>query len=605
MLLPFNTFTVHNLIGFMVTASLGSMFYIVYLKAGRRKLDLLSANFIIFIAGTCLYYFLVDNLVPAGQSSLGWSGGPTADELKSATLSLYRVGWLLAIMVLPVQLHFVLHYCQKRNFLRRHIWCAYVLAAVAASANVFTDLFAFAPDAPLTETSSWVSTIPWLPGPGPVAYFYPPVLLALQVYGLVLLWRTRRASVMEFAESLGGRVVVFAAFAVQIGVSLVDTVNGALMLPVPAATPIGSGVMGVLLAVALIRSRVESDRRKAQLEREKSGLLECVPQPLLYLDNDLEIQWTNEDAAGFTGRSMEQLVGARADEIWPTDGEQLQPVRQALATAEPATNEISGDDGATWVVHASPVIGTKGESLGVILLAMDITDIRQAQEALRQANVQILTAREEERRRVAQDLHDSIAQGLTALQMTLHAKAEGVGTETAEGEQFEKASQKAGQLGTEVRQISHQLYPPALDLLGLGSALEEIFDPYMATGIDCSLDCDDDVAMARFSQEVEVALYRTVQEAISNAVRHGKASKVTVRMDQTEEEIRVTVIDNGCGFDVKANSKGLGMTSMNGRIDGVGGQLEITSGPGHTSVGASVPLERARKSETDATVAVS
>jgi PAS domain S-box-containing protein len=406
--------------------------------------------------------------------------------------------------------------------------------------------------------------------------------------------------VVEFAESLGGRVIVFAAFVVQIGVSSLDVINGALMLPVPAATPVGSGVMGILLAVALIRSRVESDRRKLQLEREKAGLLECVPQPLLYLGNDLEIQWTNEDAADFADTDLDELVGTKADEIWPADGEQLQPVRQALATAEPATHEISRDDGSTWVVHASPVVGSRGESLGVILLAMDITDIRQAQEALREANVQILTAREEERRRLAQDLHDSIAQGLTALQMTLHAKAEGVGCDTPEGEQFEKASQKAGQIGTEVRQISHQLYPPALDLLGLASALEEIFDPYIATGIECSLECADDVAFARFSQEVEVALYRTVQEAISNAVRHGQARQISVRLEQTGEVVRVTVIDNGCGFDVEANSKGLGMTSMNGRIDGVGGKLEISSRPGCTSVEASVPLERARRSEADA-----
>ena len=600
MLIPFNTFTVHSLVSFMVTIALAVMFYVVYLKAGRRKLDLLSANFILCIAVMCLDYFLMDNIVPAGKSALGWAGGPTGDLLRSATLQLNRWAWALGILLLPIQLHFVLHYCRKQNFVRRHIWVAYCLGVAGALAAAFTDLFAVTPEAPLAETANWAVTIPWLPEAGPAAPLLFLCMLALQIYGLVLLWRTRRVSVTEFAESLGGRRIVFAALVVQMAVGLADVTTGALVLPVPAATPVGSGIMGVLLAIAVIRSRVAADRRKLQLEREKAGLLECVPQPLLYLGNDLEIQWTNEDAAEFTGKDVNELVGMRADEIWPTDGEQLQPVRQALATTEPATREISSDDGSTWVVNASPVVGSKGESLGAILLAMDITDIRLAQEALRQANVKILTAREEERRRVAQDLHDSVAQGLTALQMTLHAKADDMGIDTAQGEQFDLASQKAGQIGTEVRQISHQLYPPALDLLGLGTALEEIFDPYRAMGIECHIECPDDVRSARFTQEVEVALYRTVQEAISNAVRHGQAQSITVQLEQISDDIRVTVTDNGCGFDVDANSRGLGMTSMNSRIDGVGGKLEISSRPGHTSVGSSVPLARARRAEVEA-----
>ena len=593
MILPFNTFTIHSLISFMVTIPLAVMFYIVYLKAGRRKLDLLSANFIFCVAAMCLYYFLVDNLIPAGRSALGWADGPTADALRSATLQLYRFGWAIAIIILPVQLHFVLYYCRRNNFLRRYIWVGYIVALVLVPTIWFTSLWATIASQPVAETSSWAVTIPWLPATGPAPYVYFLVTITIQIYGLSLLWRTRRQTVTEFADSLGGRGIVFAAFVVQVGVGLLDVVNGAVGATVPAMTPVGSGIMGTLLAIAVTRSRIESDRHKFQLEREKAGLLECVPQPLLYLSNELDIQWTNDDAAAFTGRDSQQLVGVNAKDIWPAGSNELAPVLEALETGAPAIREISRPDGPTWVMHASPVAGAKGESLGAIVLAMDITDIRQAQKALREANIKILTAREEERRHVAQDLHDSIAQGLTALQMTLHAKAEDIGIETPHGEQFDKASLRAGQIGTEVRQISHQLYPPALDLLGLATALEEIFDPYRATGIVCNIECPDELRSARFSQPIEVALYRTVQESISNGVRHGKAKEITIQMAQTEDSIRVTVNDNGCGFDVSKNSKGLGMTSMNGRIDGIGGSLEIASRPGRTSVTASVPIAAA------------
>jgi PAS domain S-box-containing protein len=592
MVFPINTFTIHSLISFTVTASLAAMFYIVYLKAGRRKLDLLSANFIMWTAGGCLLYFLMDNLVPAGMSSWGWPGGPTTGELKVTTLELYRLSYAVGIILVPVQLHFVLYYCRKDNFIRRHIGWAYVCALLVLP-TVWTSLWCSPIDKPISETAGWGTTLPWMPNAGPAVPALFLSFLSVQVYGLVQIWKTRGTSVEEFNESLGGRVIVFAAFVVQVAAGLVDVVNGALGMSVPASSPVGSGIMGVLLATALIRSRMESDRRKAQLEREKAGLLECVPQPLLYVGPDLKIQWTNGDAPAFAGKTTGELVGRRADEVWSADARELVPVREAMSTGLPATCEVSRRDEEIWMVSASPVTGTKGESLGAIVLATDITEIRMAQKAMEEANVRILNAREEERRRVAQDLHDSIAQGLTAMQMTLRAQAEEVGLESREGQTFDKASQRAGQIGSEVRQISHQLYPPALDLLGMAAAIEEIFDPYVASGIKCSLDCPDDLYHGRFSQTVEVSFYRTVQEAISNAVRHGKAGTITVKMEQTEEVVRVTVIDDGCGFDVKRNSKGLGMTSMTGRIDGVGGRLEITSRPGRTCVGASVPLEKA------------
>jgi len=599
MLLPFNTFTIHSLVSFMVTAALAVMFYIVYLKAGRRKLDLLSANFIFLIALMCSIYFLMDNLVPAGMSSLGWEGGPTGEDLSLTNLGLYRCNWAVALFLLPTQLHFVLYYCQKRNFLRRHIWVLYTLAA-AAIPTVWTSLWCTASEAPLAETSSWASSVPWLPQTGPAGVGLLLAALVVQVYSVLLLWRTRRLSVTEFAESLGGRQIVFLAFVVQILASIVDAVNGALMLPVPAATPVGSGIMGVLLAVALIRSRVESDRKKFQLEREKAGLLECVPQPLLYFGNDSRIEWANDNAAAFTGRELDELVGSPKDEVWSQQREELEPMEEALETGVSATREVTRDDGLTWIVHASPVMGPKDKPLGAIMLATDITEIRLTQEALREANVKILTAREEERRRVAQDLHDSVAQGLTALQMTLRAKAADMGTGTPQAEHLEQASQRCGELGTEVRQISHQLYPPALDLLGLAVALEEIFEPYRVTGKACSLECADDLRNARFSQNVEVALYRTAQEAINNAVRHGQAQEISIQLEQTDEEIRLSVTDNGIGFDVEKNKRGLGMTSMNSRVSGVGGKLEVASRPGRTVVTVSVPLEAARRPEEPA-----
>ncbi len=594
MWIPFNTFTIHNLLGCVVTGSLAIMFYIVYLKAGRRRTDLLSANFIAINALLCLDYFLMDNLVPAGMSSLGWVGGPTGPELQSATLELYRWGWVIGIFFIPAQLHFVLCYCRQRNFLRRHIWVTYFLAALLIPL-VWSSVWQTAPDAPIAATSSWAATLPWIPESCPAVIIPIVSCIVTQIYGLILLWKTRKIS-STFSDSLSGRYIVFTAFVVQMIVTLLDGVNGALALPVPTLTPIGSGVMGVLLAMALIRSRVEADRARFQLKSEKAAMLECVPQPLFYVGDDSRIQWANTNAAEFAGKELSQLVGSRADNIWSKDQSESLPARKVFETGQPIKREIVREDDSTWIVHASPVMGTKGKPMGVIELATDITEIRRAQETLRDSNIKILMAREEERRRVAQDLHDSVAQGLTAMQMQLRASGMGFGDDTEHGQKFIQASIRCQKLGTEVRQISHQLYPPALDLLGFSAALDDILDQYRTTGLKCEFECTEDLRRARFSQNAEVALYRTVQEAINNATRHGHAKEICVKLAQSDGKLHLTVIDNGIGFDVKNNKQGLGMTSMKGRLDGIAGEMEIMSRSGRTSLSVTVLMENIAKS---------
>ncbi len=595
MLLPFNVFTTHSLISFIVTAPLAVMFYIVYLKAGRRLIDLLAANFTLCISIMCVNYFLMDNLVPVGMSSLGWVGGPTAESLRSYSLELTRYAWALGVLTIPAQLHFVLCYCQKQNFLRRHIRAAYGLAALAAP-TIWTSAWLTAPDTPIAETSSWIASLPWLPEPGPMAPLLFLCVIALQVYGLVLLWKTRHLSETKFSDSLGSRHIVFAAFVVQMTVGLVDIATGSIGLAVPVAIPLGSGIMGLLLAIAVIRSRVDADRTRFQLAGEKAALLECIPQPLLYVGKDLRIQWANKSAAEFAGKEPAELVGARTDQLWRAGQAESVPAQEALETGQPVKREIVCEDESTWMVHASPVMGATGKLNGAIELAMDITEIRRAQETLRDSNIKILMAREEERRRVAQDLHDSVAQGLSALQMQLRANGTNIDNDSAVGQQFISASKRCEQLGADIRQISHQLYPPALDLMGFAAALDDILDQYRATGMECDFECTDELRRARFSQNAEVALYRTVQEAMNNATRHGHARKISVTLARTDDELHLTVTDNGIGFDVENNQQGLGMISMKGRLDGIAGKMDIASRPGRTSLSVSAPLKNIAKS---------
>ena len=592
---PINTFTIHNIVGMMAGGSLAVMFYVVYLKAGRRLLDLVSANFILCATGLCLTSFLSDNMIPAGMSAYGWPGGPTAEALKMSSLEIHRWAWICGMVCFPTQLHFVLVYCQKQNFLRRHIAVVYCLAVLAVPL-VWTNSWVAPPNKPLADTSSWTVTFPWMPeinGPGPTIMSI--LILTLQIYGLVLMWQSRKLSAAELAESLSARRIVFAALLVQGLAGLADCIPSAMQLATPALIPVGSAVMAILLSIALIRSRIETDHARHQLQYEKAALLECVPQPLLYFGHDSRLQWANDSAAEFAGKKPDELAGSLTDEIWGAPGKDRPPIELAWEKAQPVKSEIVRGDKSIWIVNASPVINAKGRATGAVVLATDITEIRHAQQALRDSNIKILAAREEERRRVATDLHDSVAQGLTALQMHLGASGAKTAPGSPERKQFEMASKRCGDLGKEVRHISHQLYPPALDLLGLNAALEEVLAPYRSAGIDCIVECRDGLRKTRLSQDAEVALYRIAQESINNAIRHGKAKTIAVVLGITDDDVWLAVTDDGIGFETEKNALGLGMTSMTSRIAGIGGRLEVASRPGQTCVKAIVALANAKR----------
>ncbi len=576
--------------GFMVCASLAAMFYLVYFKGGRRLLDLLAGNFVLCASGLCLTSFLSDNLIPAGMNSWGWPGGPTAEMLKGSSLEINRWAWACAVIGIPSQLHFVLSYCRKRNFLSRYIWVVYGVAALWLPI-IWSSWFIVAPNKPDAATSSWTTTFPWMPdAAGPAPTIVIAMIFAVQVYGVACLWRARKLSQAEFAESAAARRIVLFALLCQAVIGVGDGAASAMQLTIPALTPVGSGIMGVMLAIALIRSRVEADRVRQQLASEKAALLECIPQPLLYFSSDSRLQWANDHAVAFAGRAQEGLPGSSLGEIWSKAAGQRPPVELAWEKGQQVTSEFVDSDRATWMVNASPVKDRGGKPVGAVVLATDITEIRRAQEALRDTNIKILAAREEECRRVARDLHDSVAQGLTSLQMHLCAGAAKAMVESPERKQLEFASKRCSDLGKEVRQISHQLYPPALDLLGLAAALDEVLIPYRSADIQGTVLCDQDTRRVRLSQDAEVALYRIAQEGISNAVRHGKATKIDVQLRQAGQEFVLTVTDNGGGFDVAKKGNGLGMTSMKSRIAGVRGRLELASEPGRTCVKATVAM---------------
>ena len=229
----------------------------------------------------------------------------------------------------------------------------------------------------------------------------------------------------------------------------------------------------------------------------------------------------------------------------------------------------------------------------------DVTERKRAAEALRSVRRKLMNAREAERRRFARELHDSTSQRILALQLRLRT-IRGMVPAGGDGrfiETLTEAENQALQLIQGVRRISHGLYPPTLEQLGLKAAIEQIRDDFALQAVRVSVMFDESLDDAGFGQDVDIAVFRIAQEAASNAFRHGQADNVTLTLTHEDGHVVLKVTDDGVGFDPSTTVKGLGLNTMRDRIEALDGALEICSSPGRTVVEARIPARPLRRGE--------
>jgi signal transduction histidine kinase len=219
--------------------------------------------------------------------------------------------------------------------------------------------------------------------------------------------------------------------------------------------------------------------------------------------------------------------------------------------------------------------------------------VATAQSAADERRRQRLAAAEAERARWARELHDETLQALGSLRLVLSAAAR-----SGDPEAHKRATGQAlQQLETDIatlRGLITELRPAALDQLGLEPALLALVDRFCAGG----LDVDVDVELAseagregdRLEPELETGIYRIVQEALTNAVKHGQAQRAAVELVERDHSLRVSIRDDGTGFDPAAATDGFGLVGMRERVELLGGELTIESAPGSgTKIAVSLP----------------
>lgn len=211
---------------------------------------------------------------------------------------------------------------------------------------------------------------------------------------------------------------------------------------------------------------------------------------------------------------------------------------------------------------------------------------------LREMAARAQSATEEERRRLARELHDGIAQSLAALNIRVKL-ARNTTDSQVRASDLEEVSGGIADAILELRRMARGLRPPALEILGLAAAIESHSrSAAEAAGIEARINAENVTGL--LSPDAELAVYRIMQESLSNTIRHSGASQVSIDLAQTDDGVQMTIADDGRGFDPTAmmlGDRGLGLFGMKERASVLGGTLDLESRPGHgTRVRLTVPI---------------
>jgi signal transduction histidine kinase len=233
-------------------------------------------------------------------------------------------------------------------------------------------------------------------------------------------------------------------------------------------------------------------------------------------------------------------------------------------------------------------LGPEDERLLISFAASAATAVATARTVEEQRLRETIHAAEEERRRWARELHDETLQGLGALRVVLAGGRRGDDPQRLRAAVDEAVSQLEDEIEG-LRSLIRELRPAALDELGPGPAIEDLAARTLARhGVEVTTDVRLE-AGARHAPEVEITLYRIVQEALTNTVKHAAAEHAEVAVSEQDGMLRIRVADDGGGFDPAAASTGFGLTGMRERVGLLGGDLEIAASDQGTVVTAALP----------------
>ena len=342
------------------------------------------------------------------------------------------------------------------------------------------------------------------------------------------------------------------------------------------------------------RRRTEAQTRYLDL------LLATVTDAVVASDDQFVLTGWNAAAESTYGRRAEEVLGQPDALVFRTDfiGVERAVAIQRLVDTGHFHGELTHrrSDGKRIHIESRAVafFDGAGTRLGYVSVNRDITERRYAEETIRALLSDVLSAQEEERRRIARELHDETAQTLTSLLVGLRTVEEARDLGQAQGAASTLRSLVSAALDG-VQRIAWGLRPSVLDDLGLEDALERLAADVSRTStflVDLHV---TGARVPRLPEAVEIALYRVAQEALTNAGKHAFPKAVSVLIHRAPNVVRLVIEDDGKGFDVDAapSETQLGLVGMRERAHLMGGSMTVESSPGRgTTICVTVPLSR-------------
>lgn len=319
-----------------------------------------------------------------------------------------------------------------------------------------------------------------------------------------------------------------------------------------------------------------------------------TPTAVVLVDGEGRIRVVNQQAADLFGYTQEELEGELVEVLVPEGLEERHRAQREDYMEDPARRpmgvglelEAERRDGSTVPVEIGLSPMELDDGLRIMAAVRDISERRE----LRAWGAEAVEAAEDERLRIAQELHDDLAQRLAALQV--QARLVGRADEERRGELVKQLQDSIRTSSERVRKIIRGLRPPALSELGLAAALRHETQRQLEdTGIERDLRVEE--VDGHPDDRVQLVLYRVTQEAVRNAVRHAEASRVSVRLREDGDGwLELAIADDGRGFDPERVAGGdrYGLVGMRERVGAVGGEIELESSPGRgTEIRVRVP----------------
>lgn len=376
---------------------------------------------------------------------------------------------------------------------------------------------------------------------------------------------------------------------------------GGVEFPIEASISTASSDGRRLFTVTIrdITERIRAEEMAHESEARFELVANTAPVMIWMSGLDKLCTYFNHTWLAFTGRSLGEDIGSGwTDHVHPDDVSRCHcTYEQKFEEREPFTMQyrLRRYDGEyRWISDQGvPRFGPDGSFLGYIGSCVDVTDQKLAEEALAQIGRKLIRAHEEERKWIARELHDDINQRVAWLSFELDRWSQDLSlSKNHVQEHVGRARECLAEISRDIQALSHRLHSSKLEYLGLVVASKGFCEELAEQHRVCVEFAHANVPYP-LSEEVSLCLFRVLQEALQNAVKHSGATSFAVKLQGNPNELRLVISDRGIGFEWNDAFKhrGLGLISMRERLQSTNGHLWIDSEPGRgTIVTAHVPL---------------